>query len=81
MPKPKPRRRAVVRRRPAESTAAAGGVAGLVLALSAGDALTVVVALTGFVPAAVTFLVANGGIRGYARKLWGSPEPEPAGSE
>jgi hypothetical protein len=81
MPKPKSRRRAVIRRRPAESTAAASGVAGLVIALSAGDAMTVAVALIGFVPAAVTFLVAQGGIRGFLRTLLGSAEPEPAGGE
>jgi hypothetical protein len=66
------KKRGVVRRRPAESTAAAGGLAGLAVAIGSGDTVTVVVALLGFVPAAVTYLVSNGGVRGLAAKLWGT---------
>jgi hypothetical protein len=73
MPKPKSKTSAMVRRRPAESTAAAGGLAGLAVAIAAGDTVTLTVALLGFLPGCVTYLVANGGVRGFVLKLWGSP--------
>lgn len=58
--------------RPAETT---GGLAGLATALAAllgADTLTVAVVGTaaGLLPAAVTLLVAHGGIRGVLRALW-----------
>ena len=81
MTESKTRRPKVVRRRPAESTSAAGGIAGIAVALTAGDTTTLIVALLGFVPAAVTLLVENGGVRGVARLLWGSvPAPSRASS-
>jgi hypothetical protein len=61
-----------LRRRPAESVAAGGGLAGLAVALTAGDRVTVIVALIGFVPAVVSFVVENGGVRGLVGKLMGS---------
>ena len=64
MPKPKSNKSGIVRRRPAESTAAAGGLAGLAVAITAGDSVTVAVALLGFLPACVTYIVGHGGIRG-----------------
>jgi hypothetical protein len=72
MPNAQSKKRGVVRRRPAESTAAAGGLAGLAVAITSGDTVTVVVALLGFVPACVTYLVANGGVRGVAGSLLGA---------
>ena len=72
MPKPRSNGRGIVRRRPAESSAAAGGLAGLAVAITAGDTVTVAVAVLGFLPACVTYLVANGGVRGVALKLWGT---------
>jgi hypothetical protein len=62
----------VVRRRPAESTAAAGGLACLVIATRSGDLVTVAVALIGLVPAAISYLVDNGGLRGILGRCWGS---------
>jgi len=73
MPRPKSNKPGIVKRRPAESTAAAGGLAGLAVAIAAGDPVTLAVALLGFLPGCVTYLVANGGVRGFAGKLWGSP--------
>jgi hypothetical protein len=61
-----------LRRRPAESVAAGGGLAGLAVALTAGDRVTVIVALIGFVPAVVSFVVAHGGVRGLLHQLMGS---------
>ena len=57
-------------KRPAETVAAGTGVAALVVALAAGNALAAAVALVGLVPAAVTLVVRHGGVRGCARLLW-----------
>lgn len=60
-------------KRPAESAGATGGIA-LIIARVAGvkdpDVLVALGALVGLIPSAVTLLVANGGVRGVARKLW-----------
>jgi hypothetical protein len=59
--------------RPAESGGIAGTI-GLLIAYIFGvtDAQTVAIigAGIGVIPTAVTFLVANGGVRGVAAKLW-----------
>ena len=57
-------------RRPAETAGGAVGVGGIIVALAAHNTLAAVLAATGLVPAAVTLLVANGGVRGVARVLW-----------
>lgn len=59
-----------VTRRPAETAGAAVGVGGIITALAAHNTLAAVLAAAGLVPAAVTLLVANGGVRGVARLLW-----------
>lgn len=60
-------------RRPAEATGVAGSLVALV-AYAAGvdDPQVLVAAATtiGVLPAVVTLLVANGGVRGVARLLW-----------
>lgn len=60
-------------KRPAESAGIAGTI-GLLIARVAGvhdvDTVTVIGAAVGAVPALVTFLVANGGVRGVARLVW-----------
>jgi ammonia channel protein AmtB len=85
MPNPASRTRAAARRRPAEVTAASGGLAGVVIALAAGDTVTAMVALIGFIPGAVSFVVERGGVRGLVADLWGrkpvSPEPEASPTE
>jgi hypothetical protein len=59
--------------RPAEAAGAgAGGLAAILIAtlgLSAGAAAAVA-AVAGIVPAAVTWLVHHGGLRGAIRSLW-----------
>ena len=58
--------------RPAETTTGVGAIAlliALLLGLDSETAAVIGVAL-GLVPAAVTTLVANGGIRGALRKLY-----------
>lgn len=60
-------------KRPAETSAGAGGIALIVAWLLGVDDPDVLVALgaaVGFVPAAVTLIVANGGIRGAVLRLW-----------
>lgn len=59
--------------RPAETYAASGGLVGLMAAIAAHDALAAAVAAVGLVPAAVTYLKRNGGLRGIARALLGPP--------
>jgi hypothetical protein len=59
--------------RPAE-TAGAGGTVALLIGYALGitDAQTIVLlgAVVGLLPALVTVLVANGGLRGSVRLLW-----------
>lgn len=63
----------MVRKHPAETSSGAGAVA-LVVAYLLGvddpEALVALGAALGLIPAAVTLLVANGGVRGVARLLW-----------
>lgn len=59
--------------RPAESTGVAGSIAFLLCIILGVRDIEVLAALgtaVGALPALVTILVANGGIRGVARKLW-----------
>jgi hypothetical protein len=60
-------------KRPAEVAGLSGSVA-LLVCRAAGvddpDVLVGIGAVVGAVPAAVTLLVANGGVRGVAAKLW-----------
>lgn len=58
-------------KRPAETVAGTGGLAGVIVAVTQHNWLAVVVACVGFVPAAVTFVVAHGGVRGIFRSVWG----------
>lgn len=61
-----------MRRRPAETTGAAGGLIAVVAAL-VGLPVEVVAALAavaGALPAAVTWVVERGGVRGVARLVW-----------
>ena len=62
--------RKTVTDRPAESAGAASAVVALAAAIAAGNELAAVAALVGLVPAAVTFAVNHGGVRGLARALW-----------
>lgn len=59
--------------RPAE-TAGAGAAVATLLALALGlrdpEIIAALIAIVGLVPAGVTLLVANGGVRGVVRKLW-----------
>jgi hypothetical protein len=75
MSKSASRTRATAHRRPAELTAASAGLTGLVVALAAGDTVTAAVALIGFIPAVVSFVVEHGGIRGLCAQLWGTTTP------
>jgi hypothetical protein len=56
--------------RPAETAGAVVGTGGIVAALSTHNWLALGVACAGYVPAAVTFLVTHGGIRGALSSLW-----------
>lgn len=59
--------------RPAESTAGVGAVALLiayVLGVNDPQIVACLGAVLGLVPAAVTLLVANGGVRGVLRTVW-----------
>jgi energy-converting hydrogenase Eha subunit A len=61
-----------MRRRPAETTGAAGGLVAVVAAL-VGLPVEVVAALAavaGALPAVVTWVVERGGVRGVARLVW-----------
>lgn len=61
-----------MRSRPAETVGTLGAIATGVAALAGGsvELVAVVGVVAGALPAAVTFLVSNGGIRGVARALW-----------
>lgn len=67
-----------VKGRPAETAAAAGGIGGLAAAIVTKDWVVAVVAAWNFIPAAVTLLVTNGGVRGVVRLLWRGRDDEPA---
>ena len=58
--------------RPAETTGGLAGVACALAALLGADETTIAVVgtLAGLLPAAVTLLVAYGGVRGVLRALW-----------
>lgn len=64
-----PGRRGIRKRRPAETVAAGGGLAGLVAAIAAHNTLAAVTAAVGFVPAVVTYLFDHGGLAGVAGRL------------
>jgi hypothetical protein len=67
------RQRALVRApRPAETTAAGGGLVAVVAAFLGApvEAVAAIAAVAGLLPGAVTWLVNHGGIRGVARALW-----------
>lgn len=57
--------------RPAETAGIIAGTGGLAAAIAASNWLAIGVACVGYVPAAVTFLVNHGGVRGTLRLLWG----------
>lgn len=60
-------------KRPAELAGAAGTIAvlvGRIAGITDVDTLTYIAAGIGLIPGAVTTLVAAGGIRGLARKVW-----------
>lgn len=61
-----------MRSRPAETTGTLGAIATGIIALAGGsvELVAVVGIAAGALPAAVTFLVTHGGIRGVARALW-----------
>lgn len=56
--------------RPAETAGALAGTGGVVAAIASHNWLAVGLACAGYVPAAATFLVAHGGVRGVVRSLW-----------
>lgn len=60
------------RKRPAETTAAGGGIIAVLAASLGADAGTVaaIAAVFGVLPHLVTQVVAHGGIRGVCRALW-----------
>lgn len=70
--------------RPAEAitgTAALGALLALQLGVTSPDAQAAMIAGLGLVPASVTLLVTNGGVRGVLRKLWRGQDkslPSPA---
>lgn len=69
-----------IRTRPAETTGVTAGLATAVAALAGASTTTVAIVgtIAGLLPAAVTLLVSNGGIRGVMRALWrGRPDPPP----
>jgi hypothetical protein len=55
-----------VRKRPAESVGAVGGIGGIVYGIVAGDWPVVVIGAWGLLPA----LISAGGVRGVLRKVW-----------
>lgn len=60
--------------RPAESAGAAGAIAALIARVAGVhdvDTITYIAVGIGLVPAFVTLVVANGGLRGIARLAWG----------
>jgi hypothetical protein len=56
--------------RPAETAGAVAGTGGILAALTAHNSLALAVACVGYIPAAVTFLVTHGGVRGVLSSLW-----------
>lgn len=59
--------------RPAESAAGAGSIALLaayILGVNDPDIVACLGAAVGLIPAAVTLLISNGGLRGVLRALW-----------
>lgn len=58
--------------RPAETTGALAAAATALAALAGANTNTVAAigTLAGLLPSLVTYLVANGGIRGLARRVW-----------
>jgi hypothetical protein len=58
---------AKVKRRPAEIAGATGSLAGVVIAIAAGDQVAIGTAVAGLVPAAWTFCKLNGGIVGVIK--------------
>lgn len=70
-----------MRGRPAETTGAVGAIGLLVASLAGVDdatSLTAIGVVLGLVPAAVTLLVANGGVRGVLGLLWRGRDRGPA---
>jgi hypothetical protein len=57
--------------RPAETAGAVVGTGGIVASIATHNWLALGVACAGYVPAAVTYLVAHGGVRGVFRSIWG----------
>lgn len=64
-----------VKTRPAESVGATGGLAGFVIAVAEHNWTAACIALVGFLPAIVTFLVENGGIKGELKSIWKGRNP------
>lgn len=62
------------RRRPAETAAGGVGLGALIVAIASGDTLAAVIALVGAIPAIVTYLNDNGGLRGILRGIVGARE-------
>lgn len=63
------------RTRPAETAAAGLGVGGVIAGVSTGNYLAALFAAFGLVPGAITFVIANGGIRGGLQAIWsGQPD-------
>jgi predicted lipid-binding transport protein (Tim44 family) len=74
------RQRALVRApraRPAEATGVGGGLVAVVAALVGApvEVVAVIAGIAGFLPAAVTWLVSHGGIRGTLSALWRGTTP------
>jgi hypothetical protein len=66
----RPRRAmARVQRRPAEAAGATGSLAGVLIALAAGDRVAIATAVAGLIPAVWTFCRSNGGVVGVVRKV------------
>lgn len=59
-----------MKKRPAETAGAAVGTIGAGAAIATHNWLALAVAAAGYVPAIVTYLRANGGIRGVVSSLW-----------
>jgi hypothetical protein len=67
-----------VKGRPAETGGAVAAIAVLVahtLGVDNAQVITALVAAVGLVPAAITLLVSNGGLRGVAAKIWRGKPP------
>lgn len=60
-------------KRPAETggvAAAVGGIIARIVGVTNPDTLAYIIAAVGFIPALITFVVANGGLRGVAGIFW-----------